>query len=151
MYPLGGLERSRGSLDTDSLVNGVLGFVPVFCRAKRRLLPCHQRGISILSEIQRRQTSTTGQTACAQLMKSLPLLMPRQLRATTMLQLLIRNNPTSVSWPRLPLVLLILVCEVFPEFENHSKLCYGFSFSNSLMRRSYSFQNLVLQSWIHRA
>jgi hypothetical protein len=84
-------------------------------------------------------------------MKSLPLLMPRQLRATTMLQLLIRNNPTSDSWPRLPLLLIILVREVYPILEKYGKLCYGFSFSNSLMRRSYSFQNLVLQSWIHRA
>ncbi len=106
---------SRGLLDTDSLVNGILGFVRVFCRAKGRQLPCHQRGISILSGIQRRQTSTMDQISCAQIMKSLPLLMPRQLRATTMLQLLIRNNPTSDSWPRLPLLLIILVREVYPE------------------------------------
>jgi hypothetical protein len=151
MNPLGGSEMSRGLLDTGSLVNGILGFVRLFCRAKRRLLPCHQRGISILSGIQRRQTSTTDQIACAQLMKSLPLLMPGQLRATTMLQRLIRNNPTSVSLPRPPTLLLILVREVFPEFEKYGWLCYGFSSSNSLMRRSYSFQNFVSQSWIHRA
>ena len=142
---------SRGLLDTDSLVNGILGFVRVFCRAKGRQLPCHQRGISILSGIQRRQTSTMDQISCAQLMKSLPLLMPRQLRATTMLQLLIRNNPTSDSWPRLPLLLIILVREVYPNCKKYGKLCYGFSFSNSLMRRSYSFQKRVSQSWIHRA
>jgi hypothetical protein len=142
---------SRGLLDTDSLVNGILGFVRVSCRAKGRQLPCHQRGISILSGIQRRQTSTMDQISCAQLMKSLPLLMPRLLRATTKLQLLIRNNPTSDSWPRLPLLLVILVREVYPKLEKYGNLCYGFSFSNSLMRRSYSFQNLVSQSWIHRA
>lgn len=151
MHPLRGLKMSRGLLDTASLVNGILGFVRVFCRAKGRLLPCHQRGISILSGIQRRQTSTTDQISCAQIMKSLPLLMPRQLRATTMLQLLIRNNQTSDSWPRLPLPLIILVREVYPNLEKYGKLCYGFSFSNSLMRRSYSFQKRVSQSWIHRA
>jgi hypothetical protein len=138
-------------LETDSLVNGILGFVRVFCPARGRLLPCHQRGTSILSGIQRRQTSTPDRIACAQLTKSRLLLTPRQLRATTVLQRLIRNNPTSVSWPRLPQLLFILIREVYPEFEQYGDLSYGFSFSNFLMCRSYSFQNLVLQSWIHWA